>query len=777
MPPFSSRSSGCSGVLPSDKSGWSCLIKLFRFIFRLLKGRLLRMFARWNTRKPKCSWDIEQSQPSRIFPDDCHAVLGPPKTSYVCASRVPTIMPPTPPNDSTVAPPEYSDHGLPTVPLSITIPDVNSGMRERTSGGSTRYLSPSWSSAHNASRASFTSGGDNDNEPTLGLTLRPRSPSSPLSSRSSLRLPLDRSSGNSNRSSGLYSTSTSTLALSEVLPSLQSFHHSVASLSFSHVAEPGGGLPDQRLGIALKPISAKNVARYDRGVIVDRRKYEGNSDIMQMTREFTFDSPLPDGWEACVQPEGALYFYHSAKRVLTDAVMTDQHVCRIILECITCLEDTLASKQIEMPEDCEIALELLSSEEASCQYVCGYYFVDNESRSLFWFDTYDAMSLLEEVETEMCLRHMKLELESQYWFHCEMFPNHREVEPKLIQEVQGLLMHATVDAMTSSLSTTPYRYEVTEKMLAIVSKAQEIGNINGYSACVISRLMGTFSHARFLHHYGLPGARLSRGQSIYGTPLHQKSWLISIVSPLLFNSPELHRKLLEEIWVDRLINYQAWDFLLSKLQGEWEHISITSTVMLTVNVGFLAIQSVDRAVEVRSAAQSASYLAAVLSVGSIVMGLILVKGHRTLSRDDADAAQVYLWHKWHPTLGMEILAIMYGLPHGLLMWAMAAFFTALSLQYFQLNPDMSATSNGMRVPFGLIWLVILASIIWFLLSDWSGKTEPFWTGISAAMSRPWSILSCGMRPLQMPGLFCRKALSGDGERDEGKGDVPNDSAA
>ncbi|KZT24910.1 hypothetical protein NEOLEDRAFT_1178985 [Neolentinus lepideus HHB14362 ss-1] len=687
-------------------------------------------------------------------------------------------MPPTPP--TTV--PGFSDSDVSAVPLSFAIPSVDSSTDEQTGGAPSQFLSPHWYSAQSSPRACSTRtlNDNGDNGPVLGLTLRPPSRLSALSSRSSLGLPLERSSDESDRSRGIQSSSASTLATAEVTPSL--WRQSV--LSFSHVAEPGGEAP---IRIDLQPIKAKSVARYNRGVIVKRREH--TDPITPMQRDFSFDGPMPDGWEICIQPEGALYFYHKNKRVVTDSNMTDPHTSGIILDCIIHVESALKRNGIEMPEDCEIALELLPQEDGSDSSKCGYYFVDNQTRSLFWFDTYDAVSLLEEVEGEICLRHMKLELESQYWacimypiegsrFHCEMYPNHREVESELIQEVQGILMHATVDAMTSSSSTTPYRHDVSEKMLGIVSKAKEIGNVNGYSACVISRLMGTFAHTRFLHYYGLPSARLSRSQSVYGIPTNQRSWLICIVSPLLFNSPELYRKLLEEIWVDRQINYQSWGLLLSKLQGEWEHVSITSTVMLTVNVGFLAIQSVDRAIDVRSAAQAASYLGAVLSVGSIVMGLILTKGHRTIVHDDAEVAQMYLWSKYHETWGMEILAIMYGLPHALLMWSMTAFFTALSLQYFQLNPNMEATSISMRVTFGLIWLVILVLIIWFLLSDWLGRRKSFWVGLTEYTdSLGWRLANV-LESVKKPNWLCiRRPAKGEGQGGREMGDVTSDSAA
>ena len=53
--------------------------------------------------------------------------------------------------------------------------------------------------------------------------------------------------------------------------------------------------------------------------------------------------------------------------------------------------------------------------------------------------------------------------------------------------------------------------------------------------------------------------------------------------------------------------------------------------MLNANVAFLAIQSVDNSGSVgqRSNAQRASYFSIVNSIGAIVLGLLLIRGHNT----------------------------------------------------------------------------------------------------------------------------------------------------
>jgi hypothetical protein len=65
--------------------------------------------------------------------------------------------------------------------------------------------------------------------------------------------------------------------------------------------------------------------------------------------------------------------------------------------------------------------------------------------------------------------------------------------------------------------------------------------------------------------------------------------------------------------------------------------------MLNANVAFLAIQSVDvnanaNTSQYRSYAQISSYLSVVANIGSIILGLLLMRQNRTKSRETADEA-------------------------------------------------------------------------------------------------------------------------------------------
>ena len=115
-------------------------------------------------------------------------------------------------------------------------------------------------------------------------------------------------------------------------------------------------------------------------------------------------------------------------------------------------------------------------------------------------------------------------------------------------------------------------------------------------------------------------------------------------------------------------------------------------MLLNANVAFLAIPSVDPGNRTRTPSQLASYLSIITSVGSIVIGLLLLRQHRTKPQDSADEVvshlirslahpfdhfdlrllykkDNYLRSRHNNELGFETLAILYSLPYSLLLWS------------------------------------------------------------------------------------------------------------
>ena len=171
------------------------------------------------------------------------------------------------------------------------------------------------------------------------------------------------------------------------------------------------------------------------------------------------------------------------------------------------------------------------------------------------------------------------------------------------------------------------------------------------------------AHWRFLYFHGQKMARLDKHQTVHDEPKRARSFFITLLSPLLFLAPEIHLQEIEKLWTDEIIIDAAWKAFVPKLLEEWQELILLvccrtasshqvtrtifqSTVMLSANVGFLAIPGVvmstlndnitsaSQVVIFTSPAQIASYMSMEASVGSIVIGLLLVRHNRSKQKED-----------------------------------------------------------------------------------------------------------------------------------------------
>jgi len=171
------------------------------------------------------------------------------------------------------------------------------------------------------------------------------------------------------------------------------------------------------------------------------------------------------------------------------------------------------------------------------------------------------------------------------------------------------------------------------------------------------------------------------------------------------------------MWVDGIMHKAVWEESIKKLSDEWQEFVLFGTVLMNANVGFLAIQSVDTDSSRRSPAQIASYLSVVSSIGSILLGLLLIRRHKTKTKETADEVQAYLNAHNHPLVGLETLAIIYSLPYALLMWSMVAFLTAFGLHCFLV------TNKATRGVVGSLSAAVTFLILWSIWNGWESQPE------------------------------------------------------
>jgi hypothetical protein len=82
------------------------------------------------------------------------------------------------------------------------------------------------------------------------------------------------------------------------------------------------------------------------------------------------------------------------------------------------------------------------------------------------------------------------------------------------------------------------------------------------------------AHERALNYAGLPIARLSRDQQVFTDLKHVKTVLIKCVSPLLFFAPHDHLSVLEQLYVDNMINQTPWKNFIEHVKEDWRDLTI-----------------------------------------------------------------------------------------------------------------------------------------------------------------------------------------------------------
>ncbi|KAG0698961.1 hypothetical protein DFH29DRAFT_1070902 [Suillus ampliporus] len=195
--------------------------------------------------------------------------------------------------------------------------------------------------------------------------------------------------------------------------------------------------------------------------------------------------------------------------------------------------------------------------------------------------------------------------------------------------------------------------------------------------------------------------------------LHREAYLTDretgakVLPRVLFGSPDAHSKALHKIWVDHTIVQPRWKNFINRLNSEWNGYTILSTVMLAVDISFLAVPSVQNQTPVILV----SYLSTLCAMGSLVVSLVLAGQVNDSQRDCAKGVAPFMAGMSSSVLSLESLALMLSLPFALLIWGMTFFAAALSIVIFR-------TSDVVTVSIvSPIWVAIFVLAIWPVLAS------------------------------------------------------------
>ncbi|KAL0956561.1 hypothetical protein HGRIS_002698 [Hohenbuehelia grisea] len=546
----------------------------------------------------------------------------------------------------------------------------------------------------------------------------------PNASRASIRRPTSRSSsrGSPNRSrlSIPHSRPGSRASMSSV-SSRRSIRSIIQNHGINPIASFGVGecasIGPSQLGDDIECIVTLDLVRYLRKVTIGPPMPIFTILPLESMLESTIGLP---GWTRHIHPDGAPFYHHEQKRILTDSNMMDHETFAKVESFVDRFEDWIRAHNFDIPEDSELVLQVMKDPKRISDYDdgfhCGYYYAHHSSRSLFWLEENSTSNIFDHrfKENIISRSHAQIWLSVSYWQHWEYFSCTQSVTPELLGELTDILVTMLVDVTGSLYSNSPFSVAELQTFLAAIKEARKMLNtpLKG-SPWFVGRLFSQIQYQRFIDFYGQHGARLTRDDSVHDKGV-SRTWLIEILSPFLFSAPDVHLMNLRKVYTDDSVSFIQFKQFIIKLHNEWQDFVINGSVLLAANVAFLAIQSVDndKGDDHRSPAQIASYLSTVSSISSIVMGLLLMRQTRNKEKESAFEAGIYLARAKTDLFGQEPLAIMYSLPFAFLMYAMVFFMVAFSLLCFL------EANRITKVIFGAFWAFCLSMIAWTIYLNW-----------------------------------------------------------
>ncbi|EIW87394.1 hypothetical protein CONPUDRAFT_161939 [Coniophora puteana RWD-64-598 SS2] len=500
-----------------------------------------------------------------------------------------------------------------------------------------------------------------------------------------------------------------------------------------HLTVPPGSrsqTPANQAPWKVVPVLASDVMnkRYDR--VHHAKKSRKEFEIEAGHRSFKDDSK--EGWTNCVHPEGALYFVRiedSCRRVrsiFTNAdvrsAKTKVDVCSELEKAIKLIFERANTNNVQVDAAFELVLDLDSKKQT-----VGYYFAVQHDRCLVWVEPFkDAEFQIAEhirgvekkghISTHIWLLSNDLsnaQQKSTQWkpnigkgpircrsmqltnalnrAHCEAYPHDRTLTTEMLDELTDMVLHSIAERVTSDTSLAPYDSDELAKIQGILDSMKDrVDKKSPHAVCTVARFMRMFARSRFYNFCGQPEARLDADASVYRPPKRSKdnahpprSALFYLTTVSMFGMPPSQLNRLEAVWVDRSINTARWKEYLQNSYDEFTGFALYSTVMLAVDVSYLAVPGVEGpGPGSENAATVFTYVSIIAVVGSMTLSLLLSADARRRKVQSAETAAVLLSTVSDSLFGIESLAIMYSLPFALLMWGMVGFLGGLCARIF-----------------------------------------------------------------------------------------------
>ncbi|KAL1724160.1 hypothetical protein EV715DRAFT_285330 [Schizophyllum commune] len=395
-----------------------------------------------------------------------------------------------------------------------------------------------------------------------------------------------------------------------------------------------------------------------RGYVVEAGQYE-----------FSPKENPPAGWSRLTHPNGRPYFWHKQKRVLTMAWMPDRDTGELVDAAVDCVLSAVENWRgtWPWPNDYQIVIDLRPPGSAPGSESTGvhYYLVSPEKECVLWPEDYTLEWDLQTPKEPQIIGHY---LRYQFYKHWDLFPNVQTMSPSQLLRNQKVLDDALSDVMFSSTSTVSLGASELTSMIDIFGRiAARHGQTRTTQGVQLEgdwlpgRTMQRIYRDRFLNSYGQRGACTDH-QPLEFKGSSRQSWFIRLCGKLLFMAPDGYLHALDSVCIDDRLAVQPWKELV-KTQ-EWEGNRLVATILLSASVSLLSVNDLPDGI-----VKIACFLSALSSSTSFILVTALEWRIRKMARQDIIEAHEWLSVLNDKGIGFEILAVLLGLPYGLMVWA------------------------------------------------------------------------------------------------------------
>ncbi|KAL1748765.1 hypothetical protein HDZ31DRAFT_79381 [Schizophyllum fasciatum] len=460
--------------------------------------------------------------------------------------------------------------------------------------------------------------------------------------------------------------------------------------------------------------------------------------------QLSFTKRCPHGWIRVTHPGGRPYFWNERHNVVTDGWMLDNAVFDCVNGTLARIVDRLKNwREVDpLPREYHIVIsprKAFEGNTSTSRYEAYYYLAAPRHESIFWLETWNINWFLQESQAQLEDHTVGLFLKYQFYKHWDNFPDIQKLTTRQIRRMQLTVDNALADVTFSKTSTINYSADRLDSMKGMLdrllsrhersekaSQGRKERRMQGRTRegrkelrkldptvegeWLPGRMMQQIYHDQFLNLYGQHGARVDRLQSVFGKhpDFARQSWFIMIFGALLFMAPCHHLDELNRMWVDRTLARGVWKKRVGILLGEWAQQRVLVSCALCLCVPF--IDNLPDGIS-----KISCFLSAISSSASFVLITVLERRISRIEKNvELGASQKWLLRMNNERIGLEILAVLLGLPYGFTFWSII-FFCVAFLSYC-LRDVTSSTGMTVSAFFG-VHIAVVFWALWISLED------------------------------------------------------------